>query len=115
GHVHGLIDFEGVTVAPLWDCASMPHWLQDPNEWDGTPECGSDERLRALFWERVKAEDPTGEWVRACEKGRWFREFSSRLDFQVGVWADREMKRWVDERIEWAKAHPGVGRPADPY
>ncbi|KAJ7098639.1 kinase-like domain-containing protein [Mycena belliarum] len=87
GHIQGFIDFEGATVAPLWDCASMPLWLQDPDEWDGTHEGGSDERLRALFWERIKEEDPTGEWLRACEKGRWFRRFSNMLSLNVGVWA----------------------------
>ncbi|KAJ7027972.1 hypothetical protein C8F04DRAFT_1188988 [Mycena alexandri] len=73
GHIQGLIDFEGATVAPLWDCAYMPLWLQDPNKWDGAHEGGSDESLRNLFWEKVKENDPTGEWIRAYERGRrWF-------------------------------------------
>ncbi|KAJ7039726.1 kinase-like domain-containing protein [Mycena alexandri] len=115
GHIQGLIDFEGATVAPLWDCAYMPLWLQDPSEWDGSHEGGSDESLRNLFWEKVKENDPTGEWIRACERGRWFRNFTSMLSYNVGVWAEPNIEKWVDERLEWAKVNPGVGRPLDPF
>ncbi|KAJ7879552.1 hypothetical protein B0H14DRAFT_1605136 [Mycena olivaceomarginata] len=113
GHVTGLIDFEGATVAPLWDCAYMPRWLQDPDEWDATYEGGPAEDrkiLRDLFLEKVEKHDQTGEWIRALVRGRPFREFTDRLIFNVGVWVDQE--EWMDQRIEWAKTHPGVGYPS---
>ncbi|KAJ7652127.1 hypothetical protein DFH06DRAFT_1331335 [Mycena polygramma] len=110
GHITGLIDFEGATVAPLWECAYMPRWLQDAEEWDGAYEGGSAEEkalLRYLFMQQIEAGDPTGEWVRAYEKGRPFREFTSRLTFHVAVWADSDMEEWVQERLDWAESNPG--------
>ncbi|KAK7055388.1 kinase-like protein [Favolaschia claudopus] len=113
GHVTGIIDFEGATVAPLWECAYIPRWLQDHNEWDGSYEGGSAEDkkiLRELFLEKVQELDPTGEWIRASDRGRPFREFAHLSGFQVGVWASQE--EWVDERLEWTKTHPGVAFPS---
>ncbi|KAJ7170853.1 hypothetical protein C8R43DRAFT_981291 [Mycena crocata] len=110
GSITGLIDFEGAQIAPLWECAYLPPWIQDPDEWDGTYEGGSPEEkktLRELFMKKIKENDPTGEWIRALERGRPFREFTNMLNFSVNVWAD--MEKWVDERLEWAKSHPGVG------
>ncbi|KAJ7929011.1 hypothetical protein B0H13DRAFT_2542885, partial [Mycena leptocephala] len=84
GHITGLIDFESTTVAPLWDCAYIPRWLQDPNEWDATYEGGAAEDrkpLRELFLKKIEQCDPTGEWIRALERGRPFREFTHRMDY----------------------------------
>ena len=100
-------------MAPLWECAYMPGWLQDPGEWDATYEGGSAEdrkTLRNLFLKKIEEHDRTGEWLRALERGRPFREFTNILSFNVGVWADQE--EWVDERIEWAKNHPNIAFPS---
>ncbi|KAJ6476226.1 hypothetical protein C8R45DRAFT_1009263 [Mycena sanguinolenta] len=113
GHVTGIIDLEGTTVAPLWECAYMPRWLQDPQEWGATYECGSAEDrevLRTLFLKKIQELDQTEEWIRAMERGRPFREFTNILNFQVGVWASQE--EWVNERIEWAKNHSSVAYPS---
>jgi hypothetical protein len=88
--------------------------LQDPNEWDATYEGGSAEDrkpLRELFLKKIEQCDPRGEWIRALERGRPFREFTHRMDYYVGVWADQE--EWVDERIKWAEENLGVGFPAE--
>ncbi|KDN37881.1 hypothetical protein RSAG8_09855, partial [Rhizoctonia solani AG-8 WAC10335] len=42
GHVNGYIDFEATTVAPLWQAATVPSWIPDPdgdmaNWYGGTP------------------------------------------------------------------------------
>ncbi|KAJ6447508.1 hypothetical protein C8R45DRAFT_948495 [Mycena sanguinolenta] len=89
GHVTGIIDFEGATVAPLWECAYMPRWLQDPGEWDATHEGGSAEDrkiLRNLFFQKIEEHDRTGEWIRALERGWPFREFTNMLSFNVCVY-----------------------------
>ncbi|KAF7326629.1 Kinase-like protein [Mycena venus] len=113
GHITGVIDFEGATVAPLWECAYMPRWLQDPGEWDATHEGGSAEDrkiLRNLFLKKIEKHDRTGEWIPALERGRPFREFTNILSFNLGVWADQE--EWVDERMEWTKTHPHIAFPS---
>ena len=110
GRVTGIIDFEGATIAPLWECALLPRWLQDPDDPESTYEGGSAESrqiLRALFLEKVGNE----EWKVLYEQGKPFRLFSDRLQLQVGVWASDDMEVWVDERFAWAKDHPGVGFP----
>ena len=42
GRVTGVIDFEGATIAPLWECALLPRWLQDPGDPESTYEGGSE-------------------------------------------------------------------------
>ncbi|KAJ6554017.1 hypothetical protein DFH09DRAFT_1318675 [Mycena vulgaris] len=114
GRITGLLDLEGATIAPLWECACLPRWLQPYDEWDAAYEGGSAEErapLRALFLEKMQEKDAAGEWIRALERGRPFREFTHLLSFHVWVWAD--MEEWVDERLEWARKHgPGVAYPA---
>jgi hypothetical protein len=53
GHVTGIIDFEGTTIAPLWESALLPRWLGDPDDPESRFEGGSSESrqtLRALFF-----------------------------------------------------------------
>ncbi|KAJ3860792.1 hypothetical protein EV359DRAFT_48465, partial [Lentinula novae-zelandiae] len=118
GHITGLIDFEGATIAPLWECAYMPRWLQDREEWDGTFEGGSSSErasLRKVFNDKMTEIDPTGEWKRAHDQGRPFREFTNMLNYNVGVWANDDVENTIDEWLEWAKVHPGEGlSKADP-
>ncbi|KAJ3831856.1 hypothetical protein F5878DRAFT_45819 [Lentinula raphanica] len=112
GHITGLIDFEGATVAPLWECAYMPRWLQDPDEWDGTYEGGTPTEkssLRQLFFKKIDEIDKGGEWKRAHDHGRPFREFTNMLNFNVNVWADDSIESWIDARLLWANEHPGEG------
>ncbi|KAJ3743723.1 hypothetical protein DFH05DRAFT_1497352 [Lentinula detonsa] len=112
GHITGLIDFEGATISPLWECAYMPRWLQDPEEWDGTHEGGTPSEkssLRKVFFDKIKQIDKDGEWKRAHDHGRPFREFTNMLNFNVNVWADSSIERWVDARLQWAYEHPGEG------
>ena len=53
--------------------------------------------------------DRSGEWWLAYTKGRPFRLLVDRLTFQVNVWASKSLESWVDNRLTWAKLHPGVG------
>lgn len=95
-------------MAPLWECALLPRWLQDPDDPESSHEGGSAESrqvLRAKFLEAMGSEE--GEWRSLYEKGKPFRAFTYRLMFQVGVWACIE--EWVDERLVWAGEHPGAG------
>jgi hypothetical protein len=53
GHVTGIIDLEGTTIAPLWESALLPRWLGDSDDPESTFEGGSAESrqtLRALFF-----------------------------------------------------------------
>ena len=43
------------------------------------------------------------------EQGKPFQLLCDRLQLQVGVWAPEDMEAWMDERLAWAKDHPGVG------
>jgi len=109
GQVTGIIDFEGATIAPLWECALLPRWLQDPDDPESTYEGGSAESrqtLRTLFLEKVGNDE---EWKMLYELGKPFRLLSDRLHLQVGVWASDDLEAWVDERLAWAMDHPGVG------
>ncbi|KAG2363058.1 hypothetical protein BDR07DRAFT_1609037 [Suillus spraguei] len=92
GRVTGLIDFEAVTIAPLWECAVIPRWLQDANDPESSYEGGT-------------------KWKEAYDMGRPFRRPTDMLCFQVNVWASNDRNIWADELLEWAKAHPGIGLP----
>lgn len=90
----------------------MPRWLQDYEEWDGTFEGGSSSEkssLRKVFLDKIDEIDKTGEWRRAHDNGRPFREFTNLLNFTVGVWANEDIEDWIDERLKWAADHPGEG------
>ncbi|KAJ3866308.1 hypothetical protein EV359DRAFT_36921 [Lentinula novae-zelandiae] len=78
GNITGLLDSEGATTAPLWECAYMPRSLQDYQEWDGTFEGGSSSEkssLRKVFLDKMNEIDKTRERRRAHGNGRPFREF----------------------------------------
>ncbi|KAF8572963.1 hypothetical protein K439DRAFT_1564921, partial [Ramaria rubella] len=110
GRVTGLIDFEGATTAPLWECAIIPRWLQEPDDPESSYEGGPTEArsaLRAVFLTTVQGTVQGKEWCRAYEAGRPFRQLVDRLNFQVNVWADLE--EWVVDRLDWAQKYPGVG------
>ncbi|KAI6028995.1 kinase-like domain-containing protein [Pisolithus marmoratus] len=112
GDVTGLIDFEGTTIAPLWECAVIPAWLQDPDDYEGGYEGGPAEDrgvLREIFWKVMDS----GEWNMLYEHGKLFRHFRLRLSLQVGPWASEGMEEWVDKRLAWAKLHPGVAMPEE--
>lgn len=61
--------------------------------------------LRAVFMDKVG----NGQWNVLYELEKPFRQLSDRLCFRVGVWASEYMESWVDERLSWAKDHPGIG------
>lgn len=74
GRVTGIIDFEGTTIAPLWECALLPRWLQDIDDPESTYEGGSAKSrqiLRARFLEKVDNE--CGKWC--MNKGNLFNCF----------------------------------------
>lgn len=108
GEVTGFIDFEGTTTAPLWMCARRPYWIEDDDDDDETEAKDENAHLRNIFDETIKAQGKIGEeWLEVSEKGRLFRWFSSKLDYNAPVWAS--LDRWVDERLAFAAEHPGVG------
>lgn len=103
----GLIDSEGTTIAPLWECAVVPGWLLHLDDPESKYEGGSNEdraHLLEVFW---KTMDDT-EWREAHERGKPFRRFTDRLSFSAAVWAMGGGEKWVDDRLGWAMAHPGV-------
>ncbi|KAI6020795.1 kinase-like domain-containing protein, partial [Pisolithus microcarpus] len=112
GDVTSLIDFEGATIAPLWECAVIPAWLQDPNDQEGGCEGGfaeDREELREIFWKVMDSE----EWSTLYEHGKLFRHFRLWLPLQVGSWASKYKEKRVDERLTWAELHPGVAMPEE--
>lgn len=103
----GLIDFEGAMVAPIWECAVVPGWLQDPDDPEARYEGGSAvdrQRLREIFWKAME----NREFHVSYEHGKPFRHFTERLSLQADTWASKHTEEWVDERLAWAKLHPGV-------
>ncbi|KAG2131956.1 hypothetical protein BD769DRAFT_1354918 [Suillus cothurnatus] len=114
GRVTGFIDFEAATIAPLWDCAVIPRWLQDADDPESSYEGGTSEErgvLRAVFLSVMEGSVRYPEWREAYELGRPFRRLTDLLCFQVNVWASNDREIWVDKRLEWAKNHPGIGLP----
>ncbi|KAG1847194.1 hypothetical protein DFJ58DRAFT_798363 [Suillus subalutaceus] len=114
GRVTGFIDFEAATVAPLWECAVIPRWLQDADDPESSYEGGTSEErnvLRAAFLSAMEGSARYPEWREAYDMGRPFRRLTDQLYFQVNVWASNDCEIWVDERLEWAKTHPGIGLP----
>ncbi len=110
GQVTGLIDFEGATISPLWECALLPRWLQDPDDPEGSYEGGPAEDRqvpREHFLKKVQHLNE--EWGMLHERGKPFRMLCDRLNFDVNVWATSDMEAWVDKMLAWAKEHPGVG------
>lgn len=92
----------------MWECAFLPRWLQHPADPEATYEGGDEETrqaLRAIFMDKVG----NGQWAVLYELGKPFRQLCDRLHFRVGVWLSLES--WVDERLAWAKDHPGIGYP----
>jgi hypothetical protein len=105
----GLIDFEATTTAPLWMCAATPFWL-DNNEDEDEAENLNLAHLREIFDRTIKQEGETGEeWLELSGRGRWFRDFGFMLEYRVRVWANEEMRKWVDERLAFAREFPGIG------
>ena len=105
----GLIDFEGTTVAPLWECAVVPGWLLDPDDLESWYEGGPPQDRRRLldaFWTTMN----DTEWREIYQHGKPFRRLTNRLSLQIGVWSLMD-EEWVDERLAWAKSHPGVAFP----
>jgi hypothetical protein len=79
--VTGIIDFEAATIAPLWECAFLPRWLQDPGDPESTYEGGSAESrqtLRALFIKKIGNK----EWKVLYEQGKPFRFQFRHLGFR---------------------------------
>ncbi|KAF8067847.1 hypothetical protein FPV67DRAFT_1780866 [Lyophyllum atratum] len=114
GRVTGLLDFEGATTAPLWECAIIPRWLQHPDDPESSYGGGPEKLrspLRTTFLDTVDRSELGGEWRNAYTAGRPFRRLTDRLNFQVNVWASDVLEEWVDEHLEWAKVHPGIGLP----
>ncbi|QRV90410.1 hypothetical protein RhiJN_18428 [Ceratobasidium sp. AG-Ba] len=119
GQINGYIDFEGTTVAPLWLCATVPEWIPDPDgdmaDWyGGTPE--EQRELWLVFHTTMDQLDQTltgGEWRKAFEQGKQFRNFASRLALHIPCWDNLEMEKYVQDALMWSKEHPGVGMPVD--
>ncbi|KAF8747173.1 Phosphotransferase enzyme family [Rhizoctonia solani] len=113
GQINGYIDSEGTTIAPLWQVATVPQWIPDPNgdtaNWyGGTPE---DQRaLWSAFHQTMDEHDTAGDWRKAYELGEPYRESAGRLGLGFQRWGQR-MESWLARRLEWAKKHPGVGIP----
>jgi hypothetical protein len=107
----GLIDFEATTTAPLWMCAATPFWLEDIED-EEEHENLHLAHLREIFNDTIKEGGEAGEeWLEMSERGRWFRDFGFMLEYRVNVWASEEMKKWVDERLAFARKFPGIGLP----
>ncbi|KAF8530102.1 hypothetical protein BU17DRAFT_16779, partial [Hysterangium stoloniferum] len=107
GDVTGLIDFEATRVAPLWECALIPRWLQPRGDREGANEGGTKKTrriLRELFLTRMPE-----HWLDAYRCGRPFRLFRDQISTPFVCWAMERDERRVDELLSWAKKHPGIG------
>ncbi|KAG5649703.1 hypothetical protein H0H81_002430 [Sphagnurus paluster] len=122
GTLTALIDLERSPISPVWECATIPRWPEDPEGEEGGYEGGPAAPrvpLRALFIDTFAAHSHSTEargeeWRNAYETGRPFRAFTSRLSFHwVEIWATDALELWVDRRVEWARANPGVGYPEE--
>jgi hypothetical protein len=92
----------------------IPRWLQDADDPESSYEGGTSEErgvLRAVFLSAMEGSVRYPEWREAYELGRPFRRLTDLLCFQVNVWASNNHEIWVDQRLEWAKNHPGIGLP----
>jgi hypothetical protein len=104
----GLIDFEATTTAPLWMCAAIPSWL-DNFEGEDEPENANLAHFREIFNYTVKQEGETGEeWLELSQRRKWFRDFGFILEYRVQVWGSEEMRKWVDDRLAFAREFPGI-------
>jgi hypothetical protein len=94
----------------------VPRWIL-PSHLEESSATGlptvSRQASHAHFLEAIGCLDRSGEWGLAYTKGRPFRLLVDRLPFQMCVWADESVERWVDDRLSWAGMHPGVGFPDD--
>ncbi|CAE6426132.1 unnamed protein product [Rhizoctonia solani] len=116
GHVNGYVNFEATTLVPLWQSATVPQWIPDPDGdmagwYGGTPE--DQKELWSTFHTTMDHLDhglTGGEWRRAYEAGKHFRDFADRIHMGIPYWA-KEMEDRVKDRMEWAQQHPGVGMP----
>ncbi|KAG8829796.1 hypothetical protein FRC17_006031 [Serendipita sp. 399] len=106
GKVLGFIDFEATTTAPLWRCATVPSWLDTEED---TGEDGEAASLRQLFIDTISEGTQGQEWMQMYTHGKHFRTFASRLELGITFWGERDSEDWVDERLRYAKIHPGVG------
>ena len=104
-----MIDFECTTICPTWECAKIPPWLGDYDDAELRGEEHERPLLRQAFLETADSVDSTGEFRRACQDGDAFRKLTVRRELNLSAWAMSE--DWVDECMEWAQAHPGVGMP----
>ncbi|KAG1817965.1 uncharacterized protein BJ212DRAFT_1587058 [Suillus subaureus] len=60
GRVIGLISFEAATIAPLWECAMIPRWLEDAVDPESSYEGrshGVRSVLRAAFFLSTEVSD----------------------------------------------------------
>jgi hypothetical protein len=112
GNINSYIDLEGTSIAPLWECATVPSWIPDPNSdmknWYGGTALEQHE-LWDAFYQTVYRYDIQGEWRRAYELGEPFRELCGYLEFGVKPWSCESTESWVEKRLIWARARPGKG------
>ncbi|KAI6146803.1 hypothetical protein BKA82DRAFT_32150 [Pisolithus tinctorius] len=106
--------FTRVTIAPLWECAVIPAWIQDLEDQEGGYEGGPAEDREKLHEIFCKVMD-SREWGALYEQGKLFRHFRLWLSLQVACWASEGVEEWVDKRFAWARLHPGVALPEDDY
>jgi hypothetical protein len=92
----------------------VPIWLLPENEPDGFTDgsFAEKEELRKIFLEEIGRSHDGKEWLDAYEMGRDFRKFMYRLDRSSVLWSQRSYTRWVQDRFDWARHHPGIGCPA---
>ncbi|KAG2117583.1 hypothetical protein DEU56DRAFT_839228 [Suillus clintonianus] len=92
--VTGFIDFEVATIAPLWECAVIPRWLQDVDGPESSYEGGTSEERRVLHAAFLSAMEGSARY----------------LEWRGGnVCASNDHGIWLDECPEWAKTHPRMG------
>lgn len=117
GTVNGYIDFEGAVTAPLWLAAEVVDWVPDPmsdrtTSWRGTR--ADQFRLWKTFHSTMNACDADGEWRKAYEGGRYFREWAGYLLQDWNEWLRNTVSEAVvNKNLAWAskEGNRGVGRP----
>jgi hypothetical protein len=102
---------ECTTIAPLWACATVPIWLLPEDDPDGFTDGSFAEKevLYDTFLSEMSRSPGGQEWLDAYEMGRDFRRLMYRLDCSAITWRQRSFALWMEDRLNWARIHPGVG------
>lgn len=133
GDITGIMDWEAAHSAPLWACARLPSWVEDPHceevenrlegesltknlsqvddRADNSPP-DITRRLVSVRNDNQKLRDifldtVSEQWRMAYEYGRHWRSFQEICSLSWVAWAEPGMKRRIEMYQKQALQHPG--------